>query len=373
MEFDDSLTTEVKKLAIECGFAGVGVASAGPIEHGEIFKGWLANKFHADMDFMAENVEKRLHPEKLVPGAKCVICLAVSYARSDDPDDDSDAYIARYARGRDYHKLLKKRATALCDHIREIVPDFIGKCFVDTAPIPERTLAAQSGLGWIGRNGMLIVPGLGNNVNLTEIVCNLPLRPGAPRKNGCGDCSACIAACPTGAILSNKTIDCNRCLSYHTIEDRGRIPRELWEKMDNRIFGCDTCQNICPHTRKAPGGDEQLTTAPENSALPLTIEKILRWTPDDWDIATRGSALRRATHEMFLRNAVIAAGNSGDTDGKLSFQRKLESRECRMLRESPLMPDQVGHDITTALSDLRPQYPDLSDEIDWALQRLEGR
>ena len=308
MQFDDSLTTEVKRLAKDCGFAGVGVAPvvpvapAGPIEHGEIFKGWLAAGFHAGMDFMAENVEKRLHPEKLVEGAKCVICLAVSYARYDDDIDDGRAYIARYARGRDYHNLLKKRAIALCDRIREIFPTFVGRCFVDTAPIAERTLAAQSGLGWIGRNGMLIVPGLGNNVNLAEIVCNLPLRPGTPLAESCGDCSACLTACPTDAILQNGTIDCNRCLSYHTIENHGEIPREIREKMGNRIFGCDTCQNICPHARNAPAGDEQLTTAPENSALPLSIEQILNWTHDDWDLATRGSALRRATYEMFIRN-----------------------------------------------------------------------
>jgi epoxyqueuosine reductase len=346
MEFDDSLTTEVKRLAKDCGFAGVGIASAEPIEHGEIFKGWLANKFHADMDFMAENVEKRLRPEKLVEGARCVICLAVSYARSDDPDDDSDAYIARYARGRDYHKLLKKRAIELCDNLRKIFPNFVGRCFVDTAPLAERTLAAQSGLGWIGRNGMLIVPGLGNNVNLAEIVCNLPLRPGAekPYANGCGDCSACLTACPTNAILHNGTIDCNLCLSYHTIENRGRIPRELWEKMGNRIFGCDSCQNICPHARKASPGDEQLTTALENSALPFSIEQILNWTHDDWDINTRGSALRRATHKMFTRNAIIAAGNSGSSG--VPWLRCLQPR-------------------------LTHQHPKFTEEIDWALERLE--
>ena len=198
---------------------------------------------------------------------------------------------------------------------------------------------------------MLIVSGLGNNVNLAEIVCNLPLRLGVekPRPDGCGDCSACIAACPTGAILPNKTIDCNRCLSYHTIENLGRIPRELREKMHNRIFGCDTCQNICPHTRNAPAGDEQLTAAPKNSALPLSIESILRWTYDDWDAATRGSALRRATHKMFLRNAIIAAGNSNLTAAVLWLQ----CLQPRLKRQHP---------------DLAK---DLADEIDWALGRLE--
>lgn len=318
MEFDDALTAEVKALAKQCGFAAVGIApvagitAGGEIEHGEIFRHWLANGFHADMNYMSQNVEKRLHPAELLEGALCVICLAVSYARYDDPDDDGVACIARYARGRDYHKLLKKRATALCSRIREIFPNFVSRCFVDTAPLAERTLAAQSGLGWIGKNGMLIIPGLGNHVNLAEIVCNLPLRGGVekPRSNGCGDCSACLAACPTGALLGNGTIDCNRCLSYHTIENRGQIPRELLAKMGNRVFGCDICQNICPHARNAPPGDEQLTAPPENStlALPITIESIRQWTYDDWDAATRGTALRRATHEMFLRNAAHCRG-----------------------------------------------------------------
>ncbi|MCK5114790.1 MAG: tRNA epoxyqueuosine(34) reductase QueG [Phycisphaerae bacterium] len=321
MQFDDTLTTQVKALATQCGFARVGiapvvpVASAEPIEHGEHmekFRQWLANGFHAGMAFMADNVDKRLHPDKLVEGASCVICLAISYMRNDDEPYESPgaAYIARYARGRDYHKLLKKRAVKLCDRIREIFPGFVGRCFVDTAPLPERTLAVQSGLGWIGRNGMLIVPGLGNHVHLAEIVCNLPLQPDTakPRPDGCGDCTACIAACPTGAILPDKTIDCNRCISYHTIENRGEIPREVQDKIGNRVFGCDACQSICPHTRNAPPGDEQLTAAPENSALPLTIEQIRNWTYDDWDLTTRGSALRRATHEMFIRNGRSTTG-----------------------------------------------------------------
>ena len=351
MEFDDSLTTKVKKLAIESGFAGAGIAPVGEIEHGEIFTEWLAANFHASMDYMSKNVDKRLHPAKLVEGARCVICLAVSYARNDDDIDGSDAYIARYARGRDYHKLLKKRAIALCDRIREIFPAFIGRCFVDTAPISERSLAAQSGLGWIGLNGMLIIPGLGSNVNLAEIVCNLPLHPGVALSDNCGDCSACITACPTGAILPNKTIDCSRCLSYHTIENRGEIPCELREKMGNRIFGCDSCQNICPHNHNTPPGDEQLTTAPENSPLPLTIESILKWTHDDWDIATRGSALRRATHKMFIRNAIIAAPSGGGNKAEGSKNTSLRS----------------------TISELRTQHPDLAEEIDWALQQFQEK
>ncbi|MBN1942147.1 MAG: tRNA epoxyqueuosine(34) reductase QueG [Phycisphaerae bacterium] len=309
MEFDDALTSRVKELALECGFARVGVAPAGPVERAEAFRAWLASGFHADMTYLARNVEARFNPAKLLDGARSVICLAVSYSPGRD-EPDTDAFIARYARGRDYHRVLKKRAQALCDLVRAVEASFVGRVFVDSAPVAERSLAAAAGLGWIGRNGSLIVPGLGSYVLLAEIVCNLPLRPDDSRQSGCGDCRKCMAACPTGAIISEGVIDARRCLSYQTIENRGDIPADLWPLLGLCVFGCDACQAICPHNRRAVSGDAELTGSAGEK--PLTLKEILTWSESDRDRLTRGRALRRATHRMFLRNAILAAGNSGD-------------------------------------------------------------
>jgi epoxyqueuosine reductase len=309
MDNDEALTSRVKELAGECGFARVGVAPADPVEHAELFRIWLTAGYHADMTYLEQNVETRLNPQKLLDDAKSVICLAVSYAPGFN-ETDTDAFVARYARGRDYHKVLKKRAQVLCDRIREAEPSFSGRAFVDTAPVAERSVAVAAGLGWIGRNGSLIIPGLGSYVLLAEIVCNLPLPPDEPRPNGCGDCTKCMAVCPTGAIVAERTVDARRCLSYQTIENRGDIPTDLWPLAGHCIFGCDACQAICPHNRRRVVGDAELTASPD--AVPLTLQTVLSWSESDWDVATRGKALRRAGYRMFLRNAIIAAGNSGD-------------------------------------------------------------
>ena len=218
--------------------------------------------------------------------------------------------IARYARGRDYHKVLKDRCIALMGRIRQAVPSFEGKAFVDSAPVMERTLAAESGLGWIGKNGCLFVPGQGSFVTLCEIFCNLPLQAGKPTPSRCGDCRSCVAACLTGAILSDGLVDSRLCISYHTIENRGSIPRELWPKFGVRLFGCDACQEVCPHNRATTGDGEVASrqSVPSTSCLPLA--EVLAWNEGDWDRATRGRAIRRASYHMFIRNAVIAAGNS---------------------------------------------------------------
>ncbi len=309
MHYDDALTSQVKELALASGFARAGVAPAGPVEHGEAFRAWLDAGYHAGMDWLRENIEVRLHPERLLDGARSVICLAASYAPAED-EPATDAFIARYARGRDYHKVLKKRAHVLCDRIRDIIPSFVGRAFVDTAPLAERSLAVAAGLGWIGKNGSLIVPGLGSYVLLAEIVCNLSLRPDTPRPNGCGDCEKCIAACPTGAIVAEHTIDVRRCLSYQTIENRGEIPADLWPRLGNCVIGCDACQAICPHNRRNVVGDAELISPP--GSVPLSLREILAWTQSDWDRVTRGRAFRRAEYRMFLRNAILAAGHSRD-------------------------------------------------------------
>lgn len=308
MSIDRTLTATVKALARREGFARVGIAPIDADLNSQRFDRWLAEGMGAEMAYMARNVEKRHRPEKLVDGARSVICLAVSYAPA--AETLGDAFIARYARGRDYHKLLKKRCHRLMDRIGALEPSFDGRAFVDAAPVAERALAAAAGIGWIGKNGCLIAPGLGSYVVLCEIVSNLPLAPDEPVAAQCGDCDACIGACPTGALVGDGMLDARRCRSYLTIEHRGEIDRELWPLMDACVFGCDDCQAVCPHNRDLPPGDDDLARL-RDAIEGLTIGDVLDWSADDWDAATRGSAMRRATHEMFLRNAALAARVSG--------------------------------------------------------------
>lgn len=305
------LAGTIKALAREAGFARASVAPAGPVEQGAGLRPWLDDGCCAGLAFMRANLDKRLDVRKLHEGAHSVICLAVSYAPApDDPAPAADAFIARYARGRDYHAVLKKRCHDLMGRIAVIEPMFRGRAFCDTAPLMERSLAAASGLGWIGRNGCLIVPGLGSYVVLAEIVSNLDLPSDPPLENRCSRCGLCVEACPTRAISERQgapCVDCRRCLSYLTIEHRGPIDPDLRPPIGGRLFGCDTCQECCPQNRGVAAGDPELRAAGPGPGL----RQVLSWTPEQWEAATAGAALRRASHEMILRNAILAAGNRG--------------------------------------------------------------
>ena len=267
---------------------------------------WLKRGYHANMTYMAANVPKRLNPRLLADYAQSVICLAVGYAPARQAD--ASPPIARFARGRDYHKVLKNRCRKLLAALEGLSESFVGRAFVDSGPIAERSLAAAAGLGWIGRNGCLIIPGMGSYVALCEIVCNLPLAADSPLDDQCKNCRICLKACPTGALGENRMVDANKCISYLTVERHGDIPHEIRPFMGGRIFGCDACQELCPHNQNVPAGDAELTGGKSAAAL----DKILRWTPDDYDLATRSTTIRRTGYEALVRNCLIAAGNSGD-------------------------------------------------------------
>lgn len=298
------LTDAVFDLTRQVGFARAGVAPAGDLNCSEKFDRWLQRRWHADMAYMELHGGKRKRPDLLVPGAASVLSLAVGYAPGgDDSDESPPGYIARFARGRDYHKVLKRKCIELMDRLRRIAPDFEGKAFVDTAPVMERSIAAAAGLGWIGRNGCLIADGLGSYVVLCEIISNLPLLPGRPVASACGECDACVRACPTGAIDDGGLVDSRKCLSYLTIEHRGDATEEML-KHNRGLYGCDLCQEVCPHNRDLQPGDPELTS---RDAGQFDLADVQAWSEDDWDLATRGRAIRRAKYDMFIRNAGTAA------------------------------------------------------------------
>jgi len=303
-----SLTATVKDLARRGGFLAVGIAAAGPVPRAEGLHDWLAKGYDAQMAYMRRNLTKRVQPDALVEGARSVICLAVSYVGPDD--DGREGLIARYARGKDYHDVLKRRCLNLMHAIRQVAPTFAGRAFVDSAPVMERSLAAAAGLGWIGRNGLLITKGAGSYCLLCEIICNLPLDVDSPLPSRCGQCRSCVGACPTGALDGSGLGDARKCISYLTVECGGEIDASVRCKMGRRVFGCDACQVVCPYNRRLPAGDPELTTP-----LPLAragLGQMLAWDRGKWEAAAASSAARRAGYEMFIRNAIIAAGNSGE-------------------------------------------------------------
>ncbi|MCE5277282.1 MAG: tRNA epoxyqueuosine(34) reductase QueG [Planctomycetaceae bacterium] len=305
LQTPQQLAQTVALLAAEAGFARMGIAPLAPSPHDATFESWLAEGNHADMAWLERHLPLRRTVAAVAPWARSAICLAVSYA----PAGPGDSHVARYARGRDYHRVLRQRCRRLMAAIAAIAPDFEGKAFVDACPLSERRLAASAGLGWIGLNGCLIVPGLGSYVVLCEILCNLPLPPGEPLAGHCGRCGACVKACPARAIGEQGRVDCRRCLSYHTVENRGQIATSHRAALGQRVLGCDACQEACPHNRGAGAGDGELATAGAIAAA--SLEDLLQLTYDDWDRVTRGSAARRASCEMLVRNAIIAAANSG--------------------------------------------------------------
>ncbi len=310
----------IVRLAGESGFVRVGIAPGDTPLGSERFRRFLAMGYHGKMSWLAREPERRCDVRGMLdePGDEvCVICLAASYAPSGD--DAEAGHIARYARGRDYHRLLRKRCRKIVAELSGIVPDLHARICVDTAPILERDLAAAGGLGWIGRNGCLIDAQFGSYLLLAEIVVNLSLPADKPVKNRCGSCRACLEACPSGAIQDDGLVDSRRCVSYLTIEHRESIPESLRRACGQWVFGCDVCQEVCPYNRDVPAGDAELRGP--MALASATPDEIIRWEWADWDRATRGSSARRAKYEMFLRNAAIALGNTPDQASRDALER----------------------------------------------------
>lgn len=295
------IRNKIKQLALEAGFSDCGIAPAAPLnEDAKRLREWLSKEMHAGMQYMQNHFELRTDPSILVPGAKSVIVLLMNYYP--EHEIPSDEYqIARYAYGRDYHKVIRKMLRQLKRSIEEHIRPLEGRYFVDSAPVLERSLAALAGLGWIGKNANLISPRIGSYVFIAELITDLELPPDKPIPDYCGGCTKCIHACPTGAILDNKVIDSNRCISYWTIEHKGAIDPELHGKFKDRIFGCDICQEVCPWNRKA---------VPHKSELLMPSSDLLGMVKNDWHSLTRErfeklfghSAVKRAGFEGIVRN-----------------------------------------------------------------------
>jgi epoxyqueuosine reductase len=313
----DQLTDAIKAEALRLGFDLVGVAPVRPSDHGRLYHAWIAQGHHGGMSYLArpDAVQNRLHPN---PQFRSAVVVALNYYNEVDDGGADRAVIARYAHGRDYHKVIKQKLMTLLRFIeqqlgRELP---VSRAYVDTGPVLERELAQRAGIGWFGRNTMLINPRRGSYFFLGSLLLEMELQHDVPfKEDHCGTCSNCVEACPTQALLGRNEqgapiMDARRCISYLTIEHRGPIPHELRPLIGNRVFGCDICQEVCPwnNPKFVQLAREPDFTARAHVANRQLIE-LMAMSEAEWDAFSRGSAIRRAKREGFLRNVAVALGN----------------------------------------------------------------
>ncbi len=322
-----ALVGRIKAWGRELGFDAIGISGVdlGPAE--ARLMDWLAAGCHGDMDYMAAHGARRARPAELVPGTVSVITARIDYL-PDSADADANladgrrAYLSRYALGRDYHKVLRKKLQRLADRIAEATVPFAHRVFTDSAPVLEVELAARAGLGWRGKHTLLLSR-QGSWFFLGEIYTSLPLPADRPEEEHCGSCAACLAACPTGAIVAPYRLDARRCISYLTIELKGSIPEDLRPLIGNRVYGCDDCQLCCPWNRFArlsPAEDFAVRHGLDRASL----VELFGWSEEEFQSRMAGSAIRRIGHERWLRNLAVGLGNgptSGDVVNALQARR----------------------------------------------------
>jgi len=298
------LTESVKALALELGFDLVGIGSADPPEHGAALVEWVDAGRAGGMAYIGRRLAERLDPQRVLPGAASVVTVALNYFQGDGGDPSWQA-VARYAWGRDYHDVMAPRLERLADFLREAC-GARSRGYVDTGPVQERDLAARAGLGWIGKNTMLLHPELGSWFFIGVLLTTARLEPGAPLPDRCGSCRACLDACPTGAFVAPYVLDARRCISYLTIEHRGAIDPLLADQMGDWQFGCDVCQSVCPWNRKAPVTKEAAFVPEEPYP---SADALLEM--DDEEIRRRfsGTPLSRPKPAGLKRNVAIARAN----------------------------------------------------------------
>ena len=309
------LAVQIKNWGMDLGFQQLGICDTDLQKHEQRLMDWLDAGFHGEMEYMQRHGTRRSRPADLVPGTIRVISARMDYltdeARSamallEEPDK---ALISRYALGRDYHKVLRKRLQKLATRIEEAIGSFGYRVFVDSAPVLEKALAEKAGLGWIGKHSNLLNRKTGSWFFLGELYTDLPLPIDSPAQNHCGDCDRCITACPTGAIVAPYRVDARRCISYLTIELKGSIPEELRPLMGNRIYGCDDCQLFCPWNRFAgPSPEEDFL--PRHGLDEAALIELFEWSEETFLQRTEGSPIRRTGYEGWLRNIAVALGNA---------------------------------------------------------------
>ena len=306
-----SLSEQIRLQARELGFASVGFTPADPLKGAQFYARWLALGYAGEMHYLQKYFEKRRDPRQMVPGARTVICLGMDYYQPTADSDRLRGQIASYARGDDYHEIVKKRLAALWEFILQRAgAQTRGRYYVDTAPVLERELAQRAGLGWWGKNTCLIDKNRGSYFFLAEIITDLELEYDEPAADHCGTCTRCLDACPTDAFPEPYVLDATRCIAYLNIELKGPIPSDLRQKMGNWIFGCDICQDVCPWNRKAnPAPEPAYKSHPDRENASLL--DLIQLDREAFNELFRRNPIKRPKRRGFLRNVAVALGNSG--------------------------------------------------------------
>ena len=375
-----ALTFRVKALARRLGFDPVGVTSAEPFEETErVLVDRIRQGLMDGLPWYYESRARRgCHPEQLLPGARSIIALGLSYHTPTPPeptDGQPRGRVSRYAWGRDYHQVFEGRVKELVRQLHELGGQR-ARFYVDYGPMPDRAVAQRAGLGWFGKNTNLLTPGGGSWLFLAEVLTDLELEPDRPLKKSCGRCTTCIPACPTGAIVAPYVIDNTRCISYHTIENRGSIPLEMRPLIGDWVFGCDICQDVCPVNQLAqPAGDPALAAASVEDARPDLIA-ILEMTEEQFQARYRGSPMRRARRVGLQRNACVALGNIGDRAAGPALAQALRTGEPLVRGHAAWALGRIGGpEAQRALEEALPEEldADVRKEIDMALAKGERR
>ena len=330
----------IRAAALELGFASVGFAPAESPVHADAYLAWLRAGHHADMKWMAREdaVRRRLDPREALPGCRTLVVVTLAHPDDPHPDDlrRDDAIVARYARGRDYHDVFEEKLVALEAVIREADPEAVCKPYVDYGPVLERDHAQRAGLGWIGKNTLLIDPRLGSWLLIGELLTTLSLPPDPPfLPDRCGSCTRCLIACPTGAIVEERVVDSRLCISWLTIENRDAIPERLRPALGTRVFGCDICQEVCPWNRD-PAPVDRTALEPGRPIAPRPMASwadfLLGLDEAGYRERFRGTALARPGRDGMLRNLCVGLGNAGEAGAKPLLER-CAADESELVRE----------------------------------------
>ena len=333
-----ALSQSIKDWGRELGFQQVGIADVQLGEHEAHLQRWLDAGYQGEMDYMAAHGSKRSHPDELVPGTLRVVSLRMDYLPGDTQmaqrlAQPEKAYVSRYALGRDYHKLIRKRLQQLAECIQQQIGPFGFRAFVDSAPVLEKAIAEQAGLGWIGKNTLVLNRKAGSYFFLGELFVDLPLPVDAPHASEhCGRCTACMDICPTAAFVGPYVLDARRCISYLTIELKGSIPEELRAPIGNRVFGCDDCQMVCPWNRFAKPS-AQSDFQPRHSLDNAELAELFGWSEEEFLSRTEGSPLRRAGYERWLRNLAVGLGNAPSSIPVLEALKARREHPSELVRE----------------------------------------
>lgn len=350
--FLQRLADQITQWGRELGFQQIGITDTDLRAEETRLHEWLKKGHQGDMAWLAEHGHKRSRPEELVPGTQRVICARLDYLPADtDPirilKDGEKAYVSRYALGRDYHKLIRKRLSTLAKKIDEAVraeetaqnidsaeaTELQQRAFVDSAPVMERPLAAKAGLGWVGKHTLILNANAGSWFFLGEVFTSLPLPLNdKTEEDRCGDCEACLKVCPTDAFTRPYELDARRCISYLTIENKGSIPEEFREPMGNRVFGCDDCQAICPWNKYA--SHSQVDDFSPRHALDKTnLVDLFGWQESEFLKHTEGSAIRRIGHERWLRNLAVGLGNAPYSEAVVEALESRQNHPSELVQE----------------------------------------